>query len=256
VTLRIFSALLARDAHVARREAPFLLVRTVLQPLLFAVIFGWLLPRLGLVAGGYAAALLPGIVAVSIAVSSLQAVALPMVTEFGFTREIEDRLLAPVPTWTVALEKVLAGTLQGVATGLVVLPLALAAIARVEGLTLLHGAAFLGIALLGALAFAALGLLLGTAIPPQQVALVFSVVLAPMLFFGCAYYPWAGLRAVRPLQIAVLVNPLVYLSEGLRGALTPSLPHMNLAIVAAVLALVAAGLWIAGARTFERKAIS
>ena len=255
MTFRVLAALLGRDAHVARRELPFLLVRTVLQPLLFAVVFGWLLPRLGLVAHGYAAALLPGILAISIALSSLQAVALPMVTDFGFTREIEDRLLAPVPTWIVALEKVLAGTLQGLATGIVVLPFALAATTSIETLTFSHAIAMLGIAALGASTFAALGLLLGTAIPAQHVALVFSVVLAPMLFFGCAYYPWAGLAVVRPLQIAVLANPLVYLSEGLRGTLTPSLPHMNLALVAAVLAVAEAGFWLAGARSFDRRAI-
>jgi ABC-2 type transport system permease protein len=31
---------------------------------------------------------------------------------------------------------------------------------------------------------------------------------------------------VRWLQMLVLINPLVYMSEGLRTTLTPSLPHM------------------------------
>ena len=41
---------------------------------------------------------------------------------------------------------------------------------------------------------------------------------APMMMFGCAYYPWSMLSAFPGLQYAVLINPLVYASEGLRGA--------------------------------------
>jgi ABC-2 type transport system permease protein len=39
--------------------------------------------------------------------------------------------------------------------------------------------------------------------------------------FGCAYYPWSMLRPFKVLQYAVLINPLVYASEGLRGSLPP-----------------------------------
>ena len=120
----IFVALLRRDMRVARRELPFFLLRTTLQPLMFVVVFGYLLPRMGFVARGYGAALLPGILAVSLALSSVQAVALPMVADFGFTREIDDRLLAPVPVRMVALEKVVFGVLQGLVAAAVVLPVA------------------------------------------------------------------------------------------------------------------------------------
>ena len=41
-----------------------------------------------------------------IAVIGLGYVGLPLVVEFGWTKEIEDRLLAPVPTWVVAAEKI------------------------------------------------------------------------------------------------------------------------------------------------------
>ena len=102
--VRIFGALLRRDAHVSVRELPFFLIRTCLQPLLFVVVFGYLLPRMGFVGRGYGSALLPGILAISLALSSVQAVSLPMVADFGFTREIDDRLLAPVAVRLVALE--------------------------------------------------------------------------------------------------------------------------------------------------------
>jgi ABC-2 type transport system permease protein len=77
-----------------------------------------------------------------------------------------------------------------------------------------------------------------------------------MIMFGCAYYPWTGLAAIPWLQYAVLVNPLVYVSEGLRAALTPRLPHMSLAAVIGALAVITLLLWAAGVRTFKGRAFS
>ena len=87
----IFVALLRRDMRVARRELPFFLLRTTLQPLMFVVVFGYLLPRMGFMGRGYTTALLPGVLAISLTFSSIQSVALPMVQDFGWTKEIEDR---------------------------------------------------------------------------------------------------------------------------------------------------------------------
>ena len=58
-----------------------------------------------------------------------------------------------------------------------------------------------------------------------------NVLLGPMIFFGCTYYPWARLTSVPWFQMLVLVNPLVYASEGFRAALTPNLPHMPLWLI-------------------------
>src|SRR5262249_17965711 len=106
-----------------------------------------------------------------------------------------------------------------------------------------------------AAAFSALGLLLGTGISTQHIGLMFSVIVTPMIFFGCAYYPWQGLAAVPALRWAVLVNPLVYVAEGLRGTLTPAVAHMPLGAAVLALAGLTVGFWLWGARTFERRAI-
>jgi ABC-2 type transport system permease protein len=252
----VFGALLRRDAHVAARELPFFLLRTTLQPIMFVVVFGYLLPKMGFVQRGYGAALLPGILAISLAFSSVQAVALPMVSDFGWTFEIEDRLLAPVPIRVVALAKIVSGLIQGVIAALFVLPIARLIMGPIAGLTVSHLVEVVGITLLGATTFSAFGLFLGTAISPQQIGLMFGFIVAPMIFFGCAYYPWSGLAAVPAMQYAVLVNPLVYVAEGLRAALTPTLPHMPLvAVVAALVALTALFLGL-GLRSFTRRALS
>src|SRR5581483_2850943 len=114
---RVFLALLWRDVYVARRELVVFLMRTIGQPVMFSIVFGGLLPRMGFVQRGYTSALLPGVLAVSLAFASIQSVALPMVVDFGWSREIEDRLLAPIPIWRVAFEKIISGVLQGVVAG-------------------------------------------------------------------------------------------------------------------------------------------
>jgi len=254
--LRIFGALLLRDITVARRELPYFLVRTTLQPLLFVIIFGFVMPKMGIVPRGYTAMMLPGILALSLTLSAVQSVSLPMVQEFGWTKEIEDRLLAPVPIEWVAAEKIVAGMLQGIVASLFVLPIARVIMGPIPGLTFQHVGLLLVMTLLGGLAFSAIGLFLGTAIAPQQIGLMFSVVLAPMIMFGCTYYPWRGLDAVPAMKWGVLVNPLVYVSEGLRASLTPSLPHMNVwGIVAALLSIVVLFTFL-GLRTFEKRAMS
>ena len=252
---KVFLALLHRDMRVARKELPYFLIRTTLQPMLFIIVFGFLLPRMGFMKGSYTATLLPGILAVSLTFASIQSVALPMVQDFGWTREIEDRLLAPVPTRLIAAEKIVAGVLQGMISALFVLPIARLIMGPIPGLTIAYFPLVLLIVVLGAAAFSSLGLLLGTAIEPQQIGLMFSVIIAPMLFFGCAYYPWAGLSAVPFMKWVVLINPLVYVAEGMRGALTPSVPHMPVPVTLAALVVIGLIFWYFGIRSFERRAI-
>src|SRR3989440_4133373 len=119
-----FMALLHRDLRVVRRELISFLLRVVLNPLLFTFIFGFVMPRMGIIQRGYTGMLLPGILGLSMTLSSMQAVALPLVIDFGWTKEIEDRLLAPISISGVAIEKILVGILQAMIAGLVVLPLA------------------------------------------------------------------------------------------------------------------------------------
>lgn len=252
---RIFGALLLRDAVVAKREIVSISIRTLLQPVLFVFVFGKLLPSMGMVTSSYTATLMPGVAALCMTTAAIWAVGMPLVQDFGFTREIEDRLLAPVPIELVALEKVASGMLQAAITAAFVLPLARLILGPVPGLTWSHAPLLLLIVLLGGAAFASLGLWFGTALEPQQVALMMSVVFVPMIVFGCVYYPWRGLARFPVLEWAVLVNPLVYVSEGLRAALTPGVPHMPLAVIFAALIASTAVLLLAGLRSFRKRAI-
>ena len=125
----------------------------------------------------------------------------------------------------------------------------------IPNLSFANTGAIIVIALLGATAFSSLGMWLGTAISPQQIGLMFSVIVAPMIFFGCAYYPWRGLDKVPVVKYLVLINPLVYVAEGLRGVMTPDTPHMSLGVVAVALILMAVAGWMLGMRSFYKRAI-
>jgi ABC-2 type transport system permease protein len=64
-------------------------------------------------------------------------------------------------------------------------------------------------------------------VEPRHVPLIFALIVLPATLLGCIYYPWSTLHTIRWLQVAVLINPLVYMSEGFRAALTPSVHHMS-----------------------------
>src|SRR5690606_25109622 len=117
----------------------------------------------------------------SLTLSSVQSVALPMVQDFGFTREIEDRLLAPVPMHLIAIEKVVSGALQGVIAASVVLPIARLVMGPIPDLHLANAPLILVVTLLGSALFASLGLFIGTVISATQIGLMFSIIIAPML---------------------------------------------------------------------------
>ena len=126
----------------------------------------------------------------------------------------------------------------------------------IPGLTLAHAGALALVTVIGAATFSALGLFIGSVIRPEQIGLMFSIIIAPMIFFGCTYYPWRGLDVVPVAKYAVLINPLVYVSEGMRAALTPASPHMPLgAIVGALLVVIAVFLRL-GMRAFDKRAMS
>ena len=253
---RVFLAILLRDVTVARRELPYFLLRTTLQPLMFVVVFGFILPRIGLIPRDYTQIMLPGVLALSLTLSAIQSVALPMVQDFGFTREIEDRLLAPAPIELVAIEKVVSGLLQGIVAALFVLPVSRLIMGPIPGLTFRNVPLLLLATILGGAAFSAIGLYLGTAIAPQQIGLMFSVILAPMIMFGCTYYPWSGLSRVPAMKWAVLINPMVYVSEALRAALTPGVPHMPVPAILGALVVVPAIFLRLGLRSFDKRAMS
>ncbi len=253
---KTFAAMLRRDVHVARRNFIPLMLQTMLQPILFVFIFGQVMIRSGFMPQNYRAMLLPGIMGISMLMTGVQAVSMPLIAEFQFTREIEDRLLAPMKIEWLAVEKVFAGVIQALISGFIVVVAAWLVMGANVGVTFARQLEFALVVFLVALLSSAGGLTLGCSVGQTQIGLLFSLVLAPMIMFGCAYYPWSALKSFPVVQMAVLINPLVYASEGLRGTLAPQVPHMPTSVVIGVLAVVDAALIVLGLNRFFRKAVS
>jgi ABC-2 type transport system permease protein len=261
-TRAAFVALLGRDLAVLRKEFGMFLGRTVIQPFLLVFVFTYVFPKIGQGIGGgpggeteFSTILVGGVIASTMIFQGIQAVALPLVQDFGFTREIEDRVLAPLPVGGVAIEKVAAGAVQALLAGALVFPMA-AIIPATPVVLDVKPVLLVVVMVLGAVMSASLGLFVGTRVQPNQVPLVFGLLVIPMTFLGCVYYPWQALEAIRWLQILVLINPLVYLSEGMRTALTDEVPHMNTWLVLIVMVAVTAVLLRSGVRGFRRRVLS
>lgn len=219
----VLLAILARDLLVTRRQLVAFLMQFLLQPLFFLFIFGVVLPTIGIASPGYGALLLPGIVALTVVTTALQGVAQPLVLDLGIGREIDDRLLSPIPVSLVAIEKVVFGAIRGLIAGTVIFPLAYLILGSEFTVRTDAIGVIALVMILAALAAASIGLLLGTLVEPGQIGLAFALILTPLIFTGCVQYPWGTLNALRWFQIITLINPLTYASEGLRFAMVPAL---------------------------------
>jgi ABC-2 type transport system permease protein len=252
---RAFLALCQRDLWVTVRYEPVaFLAQALLQPTFYLLVFGRVLPEIGAADAAYATLLMPGVMALTLFVSSLLNAALPLVLELYVTKEVEDRLLAPLSVGGVAIQKMTIAALRGMIAALMILPLAELIL---PGGVDLAGASWPGLAVVlvvGSLIGAALGLVIGTSVPPNRISASFAIVLNPIIFTGATFYSWTSLSELRWFQLVTLPNPLTYVSEGLRAALTPvdhlATPWIVLGLAAS---LVVFGAW--GVRGFVRRGI-
>lgn len=261
---RAFVGLFLRDLYVLRRELFPFVVRVCMNPLLFLFVFTYIMPHMSggaslnptaaMAGSSFSTVLLPGLMAVAIMFSGIAAVALPLAQEFGVTREIDDRVMCPLPVAAVAAEKVCFSAMQSMVAAGIVYPLAVFIPTTPAHAHITSWPFLILVLVLASLVSGALGLTIGTSVKPQQIGLIFGVVVVPITFLGCVYYPWAALGSIKWLQYGVLVNPIVYMSEGLRSALT-DMPHMpQLAIVGMLLFFLVVLGWV-GMRGFLRRVV-
>jgi ABC-2 type transport system permease protein len=251
-----FFALLRRDLVVAGRNGAMLLMATLTQPVLVVLVFGNILPRLHLVADEFRTVMVPGLMSITMLMAGVQGVLMPLTIDLSGSREVDERILAPISVLGVALEKVIAGAIHAGLAGLIALPAMMLLMHRVTGVFVrpAWGILFPLVAASGVLS-AAFGLTLGTRVQPRFSGLLFAVVLGPLMLFGCAYYPWAALSVLGPVQYVFLLNPLVFMSEAMRLSVTPDVPHMPVPLLVTGLVGFSALFLLSGARAFERRTI-
>ncbi|SEL49518.1 ABC transporter permease [Streptacidiphilus jiangxiensis] len=263
-------ALILRDLTVLRKNFGEFVGRTVMQPLMLVFVFLYVFPTIGQGVGSgggragesdFATVLVPGVVAISIMFQGIQSVAIQLSQEFGYTREIEDRVQAPCPIWLVAVARVLSGATQALISALIVFPIA--AVVHAPGVHAhlsVHWWVVVTLIPLSCVAMTSLGLLLGTTFEPRNIGLMFGFVVLPLVFLGGTYYQWTRLGAVNAggfhwLQVLVLVNPLIYIAEGMRAGLTDA-AHMPLVAVYPVLVGFCVLFLSMGLRNFRRRVLS
>ncbi|MGH3214740.1 MAG: ABC transporter permease [Trebonia sp.] len=266
--LKTFGAMMAREFRVLGRNAPSTFIRAVMQPLLFAFVFAYVLPKIGSgfgTAGAGAAAsgltfstiLVPGLMGSMFLMQGIFGTTMPLVMEFSWQRTIEDRALAPVPIRVLAIQKITAGAIQAFIGAAIVFPVVYWVHAPGQGphIHVTNWFLLAAVMVFASTLTASMGLWLGTVVDPRKMQMVFAVVLLPLTMLGCVYYPWSALHVIRWLQILVLINPMVYMTEGLRAALTPSIGHM--ALWAIMLALVGgtAVFGYLGVRSFRNRVV-
>jgi ABC-2 type transport system permease protein len=266
--LKTFAAMMAREFRVLGRNAPSTFIRAVLQPLLFAFVFAYVLPKIGSgfsvapssSAGGdinFATILVPGLMGSMFLMQGMFGTTMPLIMEFSWQRTIEDRALAPVPIRVLAIQKITAGAIQAFIGAAIVFPVVYWVHAPGQGphIHVSNWFLLLAVMVFAATLTASLGLWLGTVVDPRKIQMLFAVILLPITMLGCVYYPWSALHVIRWLQIVTLINPMVYMTEGLRAALTPSIGHM--ALWAIMLALVGgtAVFGYLGVRSFRNRVV-
>jgi ABC-2 type transport system permease protein len=273
---KTFGAMMAREFRVLRRNSISTFMRAVMQPLLFVFVFTYVMPKIGggfmfggaagaagagasgLGAVNFATILVPGLMASMLLMQGIMAVTFPLVMEFSWQRTIEDRALAPVPIHVLGVQKITAGAIQSFLGALIVFPIVLLvhAAGQAPQVHVTNWALLALILVTASLLTSALGLLLGTVMDPRKMQMVFAAILLPATMLGCVYYPWSAMHQIRWLQMLILINPMVYMSEGLRAVLTPGVGHMPMWAILTVLVGGTAIFGYLGTRTFTRRVLN
>jgi ABC-2 type transport system permease protein len=206
------------------------------------------------IGSGYSDILLPGTIALAAFTTALQSVALPLVKEFGFTREIEDRLLAPLPTELVAVGKLCIATLRGLFAAVIIYPVGALVVGEAPWRPGSLPLALL-VVLIGGWVGGGIGMTLATVLPLQRINVTFALFVTPIVWTGCVHYPWERLSVISWFQVVTAVNPMTYVSEGMRATMAPGVPHLSVWLCLLVLAGMAVVFTATAIRTFTRRAV-
>lgn len=220
-----FLALLRRDLHVYIRSAGFVLLSDLSQPVLVAVVFVVFFQKLQMVTPWFSTFVFPGLIAVTTFMNAVHGILFPLSEDLGGTREVDERLLAPISVAGVTFEKISVGMITASLSGIVTFPIMLLLMGGRAEVHVVWSYA-VPVLLLCSLVSSTFAMALGSLAGGRMSNFLFDVIVGPMMIFGCAYYPWEPLKAIGAFRFLFLINPMVFMSEGLRWVLTPQVPHM------------------------------
>jgi ABC-2 type transport system permease protein len=251
LTSTAFWAMVRRDLLVQWRDKWEFVFRVGMLPFILILVYGYMLPAVGILPKSFPTHMFCGMIGMSMLITGIHGTAVPVSMDFHNLREIEDRLLAPVSSHTVAFAKMFVGVLESFIGGLIVLPISLIFMgSRISIQMTAADIPLLALVLvLTALDSAALGLLVGTIVKPSQIAAMFPGFLMPVVFLGAIFYTWHQLSPIPVMQYITLIDPLTWVNESIRAVMTPQIESLPLALTLPGIAAWIIGL---GAVAFKR----
>lgn len=223
----------------------------LVSPLIYILAFGLGLGntmRSGMDGGNsYLEFMLPGMVALSSMTICFAGTVFSICGERLFTKNFEEMLLVPIHPLSLYLGKMMAGILRGLMTSGSVLLVAILFTGKIWSFL---NPLFLLLLLLNCAVFSGLGVLVGLTVKSlESVGIYNNFIIVPMSFLGATFFEPTQLPAA--LKVVVYLLPLTYTSIGLRAAAynMSQFPWYSIA----VLAIIAVGLSLLGARQFANQ---
>jgi ABC-2 type transport system permease protein len=222
------------------------LIAGLIQPLLYLFVLGAGIGASMKMGGGdYRRFIFPGTMGLSLLFSAtFAAITIVFDRQIGFFKAV---LVAPVPRSAIALGKIIAGALQSLAQGLILLPFAPLAGAP---LNLVQGIEFVGAMALASLTFSAIGVGFACRFNSTTVfPIVSNAVLLPMFFMSGGLYPLTA--APHWMQVAAHFDPVAYAVDLMRGSVLGTF-YFPVPLSLGALALTISLLAWAAVRVFNR----
>jgi ABC-2 type transport system permease protein len=222
------------------------LVAGLVQPLLYLFVLGAGIGASSKMGGGdYRRFIFPGTVGLSLLFSAtFAAITIVFDRQIGFFKAV---LVAPVPRPAIALGKIIAGAIQALAQGLILLPFAPLAGVPLDLLQVLE---MIGAMAIASLTFSTIGVAFACRFTSTTVfPIVSNAVLLPMFFLSGGLYPLKF--APGWMQVAAHLDPVAYAVDLMRGAVLGTF-YFPVPLSLGVLALTIALLVWAAVRVFNR----
>lgn len=248
--MRAFISFIHRDLMEGRTSWKHTLFKFFFQPFVYLFVFGYILGKVfpvGMSDGNYSNVVAPGILALLVMNVALGTAGSLIVTGYYF-KSMEAWLLTPITLRGFMLSRVASGTINSAAAGIIGLIL----IRLILGLSPANPVLTFIFIILGGLVFSIIGVIAFT-LPktPDKAQEVLSFILMPMMFFGCTFYTYSIL--MYPWNILALLFPTTYLSEALRAAYNPQIPHIDTGTILIGLVSGMLILFYIADRVFERR---
>src|SRR3989338_4544220 len=232
VNYTAFRAIFRRDLKVFFSNFRHNMLRVILQPLFFIIVFGFMLTKGGVLSSDFSKYMVPGLITIGVMFSAGFGVVALVGLSFFRDKEIRSQIKSPISTELLGLEKIIYGTFQGVISGLIVLVLSWLILRNSIEIIFpdfLHILLFLVVLVLTGIIFASLGLIVSSVFRiPALMFESFNLAVTTFMFFGGTFFSLELAERISPfLKYFLFLIPNVYTNEAIRGMIIPGVESLS-----------------------------